>query len=130
MSAVDPTPYKFWTFLTQSITIQAVNKDGQLGSDVIVTGWFAFSSVTYERASEKEGFEPFLQTDVLTEASAPVTLRLKSEHFGNRPAEEICGRDVTAALKTIFKMPFNDVPKPPQDSKAAIPPSKRGKKKE
>lgn len=129
MTVTKPSDYKFWTFLVQSITIQAVSKDGLLGSDVLVTGWFAFSSVAHQQVTDGTGFEPMLSTDVITDPATPTVLRLKSEHFGNKATEEISAKDVMTALRNIFSVPFDDVPRPPQDPKTSLPPSKRGKKK-
>lgn len=128
MAELNPKDIKFWTFLPQSIKIQAIQKDGVPVTDVLVTGWFSFSTVTYEQVIEGGGYEPMMNTDVITPAGEPVTLRLGASYFKGKSPEQVCAKDVTDALAELFKAPFNEVPMAPKEPKTALAPSKRNKK--
>ena len=125
--ALNPKDIKFWTFLVQSIKIAATHVSGVPNPDVIVTGWFTFSTVEYKQL-EGSGYEPAMYTDVLTPIGEPVTLKLNAAYFKGKPVDQICGKDVVDALSDIFKAPFNDVPTPPKDPKTSVAPSMRNKK--
>lgn len=126
----DPTgSSSFWTFIPQSISIKGVQASGALQPDVYATGWFAFATVSYVQEKPGSGFEPVLATDVLTESSSPITLRLGINHFNGKAVDQISASDVISALKKIFSAPFNDMPPPPAIPKPNIPPSKRKDKK-
>jgi hypothetical protein len=121
--------YKFWTFLPQSITIRAVDQNGSLAQEAVVTGWFAFSRVSKTQpVPGVSGYEPSIETDVIHDTDKPVTIRLRgSEYFKNKAVDEISAKDVVAALQELFRTPFNDIPTAPKEVNTRVPPSKRKK---
>lgn len=104
---------KFWTFIPQGFSVT--------NGAVVATGWFSFISIKQE-AQEKGGHEPQIYTNILTEN--PITVKLP-DFLIKKQIDEICSRDIIEALTTLFKLPFNEIPKPPTDTKSNIRPSKR-----
>jgi hypothetical protein len=110
--------HEFWTFLVKGLSIDAV-------SGLLVTGWFMFAKINQE-IDEEGGGDINMRTHYLTPNHEPVTLQLPAHVLGETHVSKISCDQITGFLETMFKMPFQKIPKAPTDLPLhRVPPARR-----
>ncbi len=105
---------QFWTFIPTNISISP--RKLVQGSEIHVTGWFAFCR-NHQEIVAGVGSN-YLQTEVISKT--PAELRLPSSFF-NKPATEVSVKDVVSVLTdVVFSSPFQQIPSEPTDTELAL----------
>lgn len=114
---------EFWTFLTTSVSVNTVQG---MTHRLNICGSFAYIKITEpggETADPEDLTEPQLEVQPFTEEA--ITISLPASLI-DKNLMEVSSSDVIDLLNKILKLPFQAVPKAPEEAPIhRVPPSRR-----